>query len=182
MCNTYLVRLEADKITLRPFRLSDAEKIFCSWASDEDTMKLLGCKPYKSIEETRSKLQHKITRSMEGNCPRWCIESENENCAGYIAFFVIDNSAGLITYCVSPKYRNRGIASEAVHIIVDYAFRVCGFEKILASCYINNFASIGVLKKVGFEIDKKVFVSKEKRYVLYKENYICPVGYSIKYY
>ncbi|HET7628823.1 MAG TPA: GNAT family N-acetyltransferase [Bacillales bacterium] len=55
-----------------------------------------------------------------------------------------------IGYSVHPNYRNRGIASEAVHALIDWAFREdCTLRKIGAECDKGNHPSIKVLKKVG---------------------------------
>lgn len=44
----------------------------------------------------------------------------------------------------------KGYATEAIKLAVDYAFTQLKLYKIIAGVYVNNFASIKALKKVGF--------------------------------
>jgi RimJ/RimL family protein N-acetyltransferase len=44
----------------------------------------------------------------------------------------------------------KGYATEAIRLCTTYAFRELGFEKVLASVYTGNHASLRVLEKLGY--------------------------------
>lgn len=44
------VDIETDRLTLRPFRMDDAEAMYENWASDPEVTKFLSWPAYKSVE------------------------------------------------------------------------------------------------------------------------------------
>jgi len=56
-----------------------------------------------------------------------------------------------IGYWVGREYWGRGYATEAVSLLVQYAFEMLGLEKLWARVYEPNRASIAVLEKNGFQ-------------------------------
>ncbi len=49
--------------------------------------------------------------------------------------------------------RGKGIASQAIKLVIDYAFHVLKLHKLTAGVYANNIASIKSFQKCGFEIE-----------------------------
>lgn len=60
-------------------------------------------------------------------------------------------------YAISPAHRNLGYAHEAAQALVDYAFQHLNLKRIVATTGYDNFASIGVMKKLGMRIEKNPF-------------------------
>ena len=59
-----------------------------------------------------------------------------------------------IGYAFSPRYHNRGYASEAARATIDYLFSV-GFDRVVAGAFAGNAASFRVMEKCGMhKIDK----------------------------
>jgi len=69
------------------------------------------------------------------------------------------NKKASIGYWVSKAYRGRGIATEAVKLIVDFGFNKLKLKRIYAEVKKGNIQSSRVLEKVGFE---KEDVSKDE--------------------
>jgi len=63
-----------------------------------------------------------------------------------------DDGAIEIGYGIVPPYRRKGLATEAVRGLLGWAWAQPGVSRIVARCYAVNEASIGVLTKVGFEL------------------------------
>ena len=79
---------------------------------------------------------------------------------GIISLKNIDsgNKKANIGYWIGELYWGNGIASEAVALVINYAFSVLGLEEISAYVYSENKASIRVLEKNG--MTKKEMVNE----------------------
>ena len=64
------------------------------------------------------------------------------------------NAEGVVEigYAIAPAYRRRGLAVEASHGMIQYAFSHPGVKRVLAHTLPEWNASTGVLKKVGMEL------------------------------
>ncbi|MGH2605893.1 MAG: GNAT family N-acetyltransferase [Anaerolineales bacterium] len=57
-------------------------------------------------------------------------------------------------YAISPVHQRQGYATEAAQALVDYAFRHLGLTRIVATTTYDNPGSIGVMRKLGMQIEK----------------------------
>ncbi len=60
-----------------------------------------------------------------------------------------------IGYGVVPSRRSRGYATEAVHAMIDFAFRQDGVRSVRAGVELSNPASVRVLEKVGMTLVRR---------------------------
>ncbi len=86
----------------------------------------------------------------------------SNNIAGVIGISDIDhiNLRGHIGYWIGKNYRNRGIATEAVNAVINFAKNELGLHSIYTMTLIENTKSINILLKNKFEIngiEKDVF-------------------------
>lgn len=85
-----------------------------------------------------------------------------------------------IGYWLGRKYWRRGVATEALKLILDFGFDGLNLEKIYAKVMRPNKPSSGLLKKVGFELyseRKKAIIKNGKlmnelRYRMTKKDYL----------
>ena len=80
--------------------------------------------------------------------------NENENIKGLVGIISLkniesDKKKANVGYWIGELYWNKGIATESVALIINYAFSVLGLEEIYAYVYSENKASIRVLEKNG---------------------------------
>jgi RimJ/RimL family protein N-acetyltransferase len=77
----------------------------------------------------------------------------DETAVGYISLKFLNECWGnaSISYWVAPDEQGRGYATEAVEMIVEYAFDQRRQHKLLAHAFEFNEASIRLLETVGFE-------------------------------
>jgi ribosomal-protein-alanine N-acetyltransferase len=70
---------------------------------------------------------------------------------GYIALNLSSPKykAGEVWYKVHPRYWRQGYATEALHRVLEFAFRYLLLHRVEAGCATENVASIKVLRKVG---------------------------------
>ena len=58
-----------------------------------------------------------------------------------------------IGYFIGEPYWNKGIATQAVNLIVEFGFKELGLARIHTGVFEYNHASMRVLEKCGFELD-----------------------------
>ena len=74
---------------------------------------------------------------------------ENNKLIGILTKYLVNGKTVEIGYGIGSSYWNKGYMSEAVKAFIQYLFDVEGFNKVYASCFMNNPASRRVMEKVG---------------------------------
>ena len=85
---------------------------------------------------------------------RLCIATAGDEVKGYIDLFDFEpkhRRAGLGIVIIDEGERNKGLGTEAVGLICDYAFKVLDLHQVYAHVLEGNKASIGLFQKLGFE-------------------------------
>ena len=81
--------------------------------------------------------------------------NEPIGCIGY--YTASESNIGIgqndveVGYWVARPYWNRGIATEALQLLIDYCFRQQGFRTLWADHFLDNQASGRVMQKCGFK-------------------------------
>ena len=57
-------------------------------------------------------------------------------------------------YALSPAYHREGYATEAARAMIDYAFNTLKLKRIVATTTYDNTASMGVMRKLGMQVEK----------------------------
>lgn len=70
------IRLETDRLILRPFKIEDAEDVFNNWASDDEVTKYLTWPTHSGVEMSRSYMEFCINEYNEKNVYQ-CINNPN---------------------------------------------------------------------------------------------------------
>lgn len=82
-------------------------------------------------------------------------EDETSRSIGCVDLFEFDpknRRAGVGIMIANKADRGRGYATEALHLIIDYAFEVLDVHQIYSNVRIDNENSLALFKKAGFEI------------------------------
>jgi ribosomal-protein-alanine N-acetyltransferase len=143
--------LRTRRLILRPFKRRDAKKIFVNWASDDEVAKYMIWNTHRNIAQTKLFVK-KVIKDYKFNPHHWIITlNENKEVIGSIGVTCIDSQTtkGEIGYCLSRKYWNKGIMSEALKAVIDYLFNENKFQEITAKHHIDNIASGRVMQKCG---------------------------------
>ena len=144
--------METERILLRPWQESDAEALF-KYAGDPEVGPRAGWPPHQSVEESLE-----IIRTIFHNDHTWAIElKETGEPIGCIGYFTCSESnihigendveAG---YWVARPYWNKGICTESLRLLLDYCFRVKGYQTVWSDFFVDNPASGRVMEKCGF--------------------------------
>ena len=146
------VRIETDRLILRPWREDDLED-FYEYASVDGVGQMAGWAPHKSMEESRTILGYFIHDKRN-----LCLElKENSKVIGSIGLEVMypDPVEGALYgrelgYVISKDYWGRGLMPEAVKAVIDYCFTVFDFDYLTCSHFLRNDRSRRVIEKTGF--------------------------------
>ncbi len=147
------LELETSRLILRRFRKEDACYCF-EFLSDKDTcLDDGGYLPFKKMDDEYNNLMDKF--ASEEN--RFMIYSkEHKKVIGTINLIdVLDRSVECkeIGYVVSPNYRRKGYAFEAVNSLINLLLDELGLEMIIIGCFEDNIASKNMIEKLGFTFE-----------------------------
>lgn len=144
--------IKTERLILRKFTLDDAEAMYKNWASNLKVTEFLSWQPHDSIEESRRILTMWIESYAQDTYYHWGIEMKE---LGQVigAISSVGNSGRNknveVGYCLSDKYWNIGIMTEALTGVINYFFTEIGYHRVAAGHDVNNIGSGKVMEKVG---------------------------------
>ena len=158
------LQLETPRLLLRPFELSDAQSLF-EMDKNPNVHNYLWQKPTVHIDETIKLIELVQKQYVENKIGRFAtILKETGELIGWTGIkFVNDHVENGNTnfydygYRLNEKFWNRGYASEATKVWLDYGFNQMKINKMNAYTHAQNGASNKVLEKVGFQFMEDYF-------------------------
>jgi [ribosomal protein S5]-alanine N-acetyltransferase len=152
------VRIETDRLILRPFELSDAEAAF-GWRGDPVVVCFTPTGPDKSVEETRARLAIYIEHQKAHGFSKWLVLDRDSGVAiGDSGLLVLPGWIDLGFRFAQP-YWGKGLATEVASAWVRAAFDIFHLSRLGAFVHPENVASIRVLEKVGFQVEGRGMVT-----------------------
>ena len=137
--------IETERLTLRPFRVDDAQAMFDNWASDPVVTRFLTWPSHKSVDVTRAV----ISSWVERGSAEWCIvPKEFGEAMGSMGVVNVDGDTVEVGYCLSQKCWGRGYAAEALKATIQALFAM-GARRVTAKHDVNNPNSGRVMQKAG---------------------------------
>lgn len=143
--------LVTDKCILRKVKKEDAEPMFRNWASDPEVTKFLTWPSHENIEVTKRVVDNWLKEEKDPKTIRFIItlKDSDEPIGSIDVVRYIDDSPE-IGYCLSRKYWNKGLMTEACKAFSKYLFDI-GFKKVLIKAMVENIGSNRVIEKCGFK-------------------------------
>ena len=148
--------IETHRLTLRPYRLEDAEEMYANWASDPEVTRFLTWPTHSDVEITRRVLTDWISRYEDGGFFNWAIVlKETGEVIGNIAVVRLEEAIeeAEIGYCLGRAFWGRGIMPEALRAVIDYLFDTVCVNRIMAGHDVNNPKSGRVMEKAGLKAE-----------------------------
>lgn len=145
--------LETDKFILRQFTYNDIDDMYYNWASDKDVTQYLTWSEHYDINRTNMIITFWENSYKNNDYYNWAIEEKYSNhVIGSINLMNLDNynESCEIGYCIGKNFWNKGIMTEVLNKVINFAFVEVEFERIMARRHINNIASGMLLKKCKF--------------------------------
>ena len=148
--------LETSRLTLRPFREDDVDRLSELMANQDFMRFSLGV---YTREQTRGFLE-KLLAWHNANKPSLfaAMLRSNGMLLGYCGFYNqhIDEVDEIeIGYRMHPDYWNQGLATEAARAVRDHAFRDLKLPQVISLIHPENTPSQRVAEKIGLTLEKQ---------------------------
>lgn len=155
---------ETKRCFLRRIKLSDYTMMYENWAKYDEVCRYYPFNPVDDIEIYRDKVKHWISNYESNSYFHWVIEwKETGELIGTIILGNVEEACHMCDTCymLSPGFWNKGIMTEVLEAVLDYAFDRVGFNRVQAEVFYGNDASSAVLKKCGMVLEG---VARQKYY------------------
>jgi ribosomal-protein-alanine N-acetyltransferase len=142
--------VETPRLTLRTFRLDDAQDLLKMW-SNPKVISLIGFRVRTDIIEMQELLATDYVGDPLG---RYVIElKETGEAIGLIEIIGMNNDVKKadLMYALQEEFWGRGIMTEAAQAIVDLGFEKLGFKHMRIGYIKGNEASAKIAKNVGMK-------------------------------
>ena len=144
--------LQGKHIYLRNVVPDDVNEAYCQWMNNPATNKFLESRFYThSIESLREYIVNKQGDNL--NAFFAIVLKDEDLHIGNIKLGPIDSNHHLADIGIMIGEKDcwgKGYATEAINLVVGYAFDTLGLHKVTAGCYAPNKGSIRAFEKAGF--------------------------------
>lgn len=174
--------LESRRIYLRRFKFEDAAQLL-KWGSDAYYHEMAGFTPYSNMAEAIKGVKQYMTRPESYAI---CLRGSDE-AIGLVELYErgMDEQSGLlkskeIGFLLDQQFEHHGYMTEALRLILTYAFKKKRQEEVWAGVFPTNQKSQHLLQKLGFHyvysVDytqiSNIFSYQEKYYLLKKAEWL----------
>ena len=146
--------IETERLTLRPFELTDLESIH-EYASDKANTEYMVYLPNNSKEETEQFLKRVVAEWKNDNpqCYEFAIILDGTHIGAVSASLSEDKYECELGWIIHKDYQHRGYATEAAKAILNFALTHFNVKKIIACCDYRNAPSCRVMQKIGLSLE-----------------------------
>lgn len=137
--------LRGDRVTLRPPTDEDRETILRAHNEPELRDPLLHDRP-----RTAEDLERFYDEVAEDGDVALLVCDDGE-VVGQVTLFGVEDDHGTVAYWVLPEHQGEGYATEAMELLLDYAFDTRGLHHVVAQVVDYNDPSQALLERLGFE-------------------------------
>ncbi len=145
--------LETSRLILREVKEEDANDMF-QYLSDKDVVKPMGLVPFETVNDVWDEVSWYKSIYGEGTGIRWGITlKDSGKVIGSCGFLnmLTKHYRAEVGYELSKDYWGRGIASEALEVVVKYGYQHFQLERIEALIEPTNLPSQKLVEKLGFK-------------------------------
>ncbi len=150
--------LESDRLRLRPLRETDAARMD-ELDRDERTKHFIGRYWADKFTDGAEAVLRMMDRNARGEGFDWAVvERATDRLVGHIqlgSLTGLDDTAGILGYAVHPDSRGRGVVTDALNLVVEWAFRQVeagglGRRRLSLRTAGSNAASRHAAEQAGF--------------------------------
>ena len=159
--------LDSTRLRLRELRENDAAALLAVYG-DMEAMRYWSGSPWTGIAQAHAHLQRAARDLHSGGVLPWAIaDRANDELIGTLTLFKLDRDhrRAEIGYVLGPAYWGKGLASEALRLVLHHAFDALQLERIEADTDPRNASSRRMLERLGFvqegTLRKRWFVNDE---------------------
>ncbi|WP_232687536.1 GNAT family N-acetyltransferase [Halobacterium zhouii] len=138
-----------DRVTLRTVEHEDAE-FLQRGHNHPDVGVSLGLNRPESETEAQSSIEGNEDDPLNVGLVV-CLENEDEPTPiGKLSLMSLHHTRPELSYWILPEYQGEGYGTEAVEVLVEYAFEAHEIRGLQAQAFAPNEGSVGVLETLGF--------------------------------
>ena len=155
--------LETERLVLRELMADDAPFINALLNSPK-FLAYIGDRNVRSDEDAREFIVNKYVSSYRSNgYGLWAVETHDGTAIGMCGFVKREYfEEPDIGFAFLPEHERKGYGYESAAATMKYGHETLGFKKVLAITSLDNDASVGLLKKLGFADDGIIEPQGEK--------------------
>jgi ribosomal-protein-alanine N-acetyltransferase len=139
-----LPRIQTQRLILRTIADDDLD-ILHGMLSDAETMRYWSTPPHTDIQQTVDWIAANRAAMTAGTAIEYGVEFGGR-LIGRVTFW----NGNELGYIFDKAYWGRGFASEALTVMIDYAYIFCPWPEIVADIDPRNLGSLRVLERLGF--------------------------------
>lgn len=151
------VRIETNRLLLRPFTVKDAPAVFKNWTSDDRVTEFLRWPTHKDLETTAAILKNWVSQYENNDFYQWAIVLQNGKEEPIGSISVVAKNERLNTvhigYCIGRAWWGQGFTSEAFAGIIPFLFNEVKVNRIESQHDPNNPGSGKVMLKCGLQYE-----------------------------
>ena len=151
---------ETNRLILRPFTGADAAGAF-AWFGDADVMRFIGGGADRTVDDTANRLSRYITHQERHGFSKWLVQDkESGQAIGDAGLLILDELEPIadLGFRLAKSQWGRGLATEAATAWLHTAFEELQLQQVSAFAHVDNMASLRVLEKIGFRMQKRQVV------------------------
>lgn len=148
----YAKKIIGKKCYLSPIKTDDAEK-FYQWVNDFDTSVYITILPEIVTLQSEKNFLTSVSNGSSDTYILSIIDSKSDELIGIVGLHKVDfvnRNCEIGIFIGNKNYTNKGYGTEAVTLMLDFAFNVLNLHNVWARVYQYNSPSIKMLKKIGF--------------------------------
>ena len=158
-----MIILESDIFYLRKISIDDCNENYLKWMNDLEINKYLESRFTTHTIDSLKDFVNSMNNS-DNNVLFAIVDKESDTHIGNIKLgniHPIHKYADIGLLIGDKNYWGRGIATNAIKLVSEFAFDELNLRKVFAGVYENNIGSIKAFEKCGF---KKAYVKKDNYY------------------
>lgn len=148
------MKLSNERIVLRALEPEDVELLYI-WENDSSVWRVSNTRTPLSKFALANYIKSSDRDIWESKELRLVIENNNNEALGTVELFDFDpyhSRAGLGIMIYDPLNRQKGVATEALELIIDYALNELGLVQLYVNIAESNEASLQLFSKLGFQL------------------------------
>lgn len=150
------IRMETERLVLRPLEIEDAENMFQNWSNDPEVTKFLTWPANKEIKMAEDILKIWKSQYEKSDFYQWGIVPKSfGEVIGTISVVELDERVEKVQigYCIGRKWWGQGYTTEAFAAIISFLFEEVGVNRIETMYDLRNPGSGKVMKKCGLQYE-----------------------------
>jgi RimJ/RimL family protein N-acetyltransferase len=142
-------RLSSTRVSLRPLHADDGDDLYVVYA-DPAVARHWSFPAWTRRTQAQDYLRLRLSL-LPPAVYCWAITHGDERLIGTVTLFALDASRGCeIGYALASAFHGRGLASEALRLVISHAFETLALARIEADVDPRNEASWRLLERLGF--------------------------------